>query len=74
MSTGNAAPIEQLPDEVLFDILLRLDIPELHALSQVTPDKVLAILMPTRHPIVSADLQQILISMKSAFVNTVRPE
>lgn len=37
MTTNDAAPVELLPDEILFDILLRLDIPELHALSQVTP-------------------------------------
>jgi len=29
--------IEQMPDEILFSILLLLDIPELHALSQVPP-------------------------------------
>lgn len=34
---NNESHMEQLPDEVLFDILLRLDIPELHALSFVTP-------------------------------------
>jgi len=29
--------LEILPDEILFDILLRLDIPELHCLSMVSP-------------------------------------
>jgi len=29
--------LEVLPDEILFDILLRLDIPELHSLSMVSP-------------------------------------
>jgi hypothetical protein len=28
--------LEILPDEILFDILLRLDIPELHSLSMVS--------------------------------------
>ena len=32
---SDTSSIEDLPDEVLFDILLRLDIPELHALSLV---------------------------------------
>ena len=30
--------LELLPDEILFDILLRLDIPELHSLSMVNPN------------------------------------
>lgn len=29
--------LELLPDEILFDILLRVDIPELHSLSLVFP-------------------------------------
>ena len=29
--------LEILPDEILFDILVRLDIPELHSLSMVWP-------------------------------------
>ena len=31
--------LEILPDEILFDILLRLDIPELHSLSMVSPQQ-----------------------------------
>jgi hypothetical protein len=37
LPASTAPSIDDLPDEVLFDIFLRLDIPELHALSLVQP-------------------------------------
>jgi len=69
--------LELLPDEILFDILLRLDIPELHSLSMVSPPKkILARMILTafhfyRHVIVFVVSLQIHISMKSDSINIV---